>query len=97
MTLTFSKQVVKWMLIIGAINGTIPFILAAFGKDPVVQLGIAWITEVVAVIVGYLIKSFNENKQKAIQRHEDFVAGMTDDSNLPCDECDKQSDTEVES
>lgn len=73
---TFTKRAVKWLLIIGVINGTVPFILAALGRDPVAELGIAWITEIVAVIIGYLIKSFKENKQIAIQRHEDLVAGI---------------------
>lgn len=77
---TFTKRAVKWMLIVGAINGMLPFVLSAFGKDPVAELGIAWITEIVAVIIGYLVKSFKENKQQAIQRHEDIVAGINDDS-----------------
>lgn len=79
MTQTYTKKAVKWMLIVGAINATIPFILAAFDKNPVSELGIAWITEIVAVILGYLLKSFKENKQKAIQRHQDLVAGIPDD------------------
>lgn len=80
MTKTYTKKVVKWMLIIGAANATIPFILAAFDKNPVSELGIAWITEIVAVIIGYLLKSFKENKQRARQRHEDLVAGIPDES-----------------
>lgn len=79
MTKTYTKKAVKWMLIVGSINATIPFILAAFDKNPVAELGIAWITEIVAVILGYLLKSFKENKQKAIQRHQDLVAGISDD------------------
>lgn len=75
---TYTKKVVKWMLIVGAINGSLPYVLAAFGKNPVSELGIAWITEIVAVIIGYLLKSFNENKQQAKQRHEDLVAGIPD-------------------
>ena len=79
---TYTKKIVKWMLIIGSINGTVPFVLAAFGRDPVAELGIAWITEIVAVIVGYLLKSFQENKQKAKQRHDDLVAGIPDSDNF---------------
>lgn len=76
MNKTYTKQAVKWMLIVGSINGMLPFVLSAFGREPVTELGIAWITEIVAVIIGYLIKSFKENKQKAIQRHDDLVAGI---------------------
>lgn len=83
---TYTKKVVKWMLIVGSINGMLPFVLSAFGKDPVVELGIAWVTQIVAVIVGYLIKSYRENKQSAIQRHEDFVAGMMESSYEPIEE-----------
>lgn len=63
-------------MIIGAVNGTMPYILSFFGKEPVAEIGIAWITEVVAVIIGYLIKAYSETKQEKKQRHADFVAGM---------------------
>ena len=76
MNKTYTKLAVKWMLIVGSINGMLPFVLSALGKEPVTELGIAWITEIVAVIIGYLIKSFKENKQKAIQRHDDLIAGI---------------------
>lgn len=79
---TFTKKAVKGLLIVGVINGTIPFVLAALGRDPVAELGIAWITEIVAVILGYLVKSFNENRQIAIQRHEDLVAGIEEGYSL---------------
>lgn len=78
MTTTFTKKAVKWMLIVGSINAMIPFVLSAFGKEPVRELGIAWVTEIVAVIVGYLVKSFRENKEAAKQRHEDLVAGISE-------------------
>ena len=69
--ITYSKKAVKWLLIIGCINGTMPFILSFFNRDPVVDLGRAWVIEIVAVILGYLLKSFNENRQKAKQELED--------------------------
>lgn len=75
--LTFTKLAVKILLIVGVINAIIPYILAAFGKDPVTELGIAWITEIVAVILGYMTKSYKETKQEAIQAHEDYIAGMS--------------------
>lgn len=76
MKTTFTKLAVKILLIVGVINAIIPYVLAAFGKDPVTELGIAWITEIVAVILGYMTKSYKETKQEAIQAHEDFIAGM---------------------
>ena len=66
---TYTKRAVKALLIIGVINGTMPFVLSAFGKEPTAELGIAWITEIVAVILGYLCKSYFETKQ---ERRQDF-------------------------
>jgi hypothetical protein len=71
---TFTKKAVKYLLIIGVINSEIPYILAAFDKDPVESLAIAWITEVVAVIAGYMVKSYFETKQERKQNHEDYLA-----------------------
>ena len=61
---TFTKRAVKALLFIGVINATIPYVLAAFDKSPTETLGIAWITEIVAVITGYLCKSYFETKQE---------------------------------
>ena len=71
---TFTKKAVKFLLIVGVINSEIPYILSAFDKDPVEALAIAWITEIVAVIGGYMVKSYFETKQERKQNHEDFVA-----------------------
>ncbi len=72
---TFTKIAVSWLLIMGVVNGTMPFVLSFFGKEPVDGMGIAWITEVVAVILGYLCKSYFETKQEAKQSLEDWQAG----------------------
>lgn len=66
---TFTKRAVKALLFIGVMNATIPYVLAAFDKTPTETLGIAWITEIVAVITGYLCKSYFETKQ---ERKQDF-------------------------
>ena len=76
MRLTFTKKAVKGLLIIGVINAMIPYLLSAFGREPVSELGIAWITEIVAVILGYMLKAYHETKQEKKQAHADFVAGM---------------------
>ena len=60
---TYTKKAVKWLLVIGIVNGSMPYILSAFGKEPCVEMGIAWITEIVAVILGYMTKSFKETKE----------------------------------
>lgn len=71
---TFTKKAVKFLLIVGVINSEIPYILSAFDKDPVEALAIAWITEIVAVIGGYMVKSYFETKQERKQNHEDYLA-----------------------
>lgn len=71
---TYTKRAVKALLIIGVINGTMPYILAFFDKQPTESLGIAWITEVVAVILGYMCKAYCETKQERKQNLEDFKA-----------------------
>ena len=72
---TYTKIAVKWLLILGCINGTMPFVLAAFGREPVGEIGIAWITEIVAVSLGYMLKAFWETKSEREQDLEDFKAG----------------------
>lgn len=73
---TYTKTAVMWLLILGAINGTMPFVLSFFDKAPVDAIGIAWITEIVAVILGYLCKSYFETKQEHKQALEEWQAGM---------------------
>ena len=78
---TYTKIVVKWMLIIGVINSEIPYILSALGKDPCISLGISWITEIIAVILGYLIKSFLGKKEEENLKFErDKISVINDPS-----------------
>lgn len=66
---TFTKVAVRILLIIGVINAMIPYLLAAFDKEPSVALGVAWITEVIAVILGYMCKAhFDKNKERENDR-----------------------------
>lgn len=76
---TYTKKAVQALLIIGCIGGMMPFILSIFGRDPVTELGIAWITGVIATIIGYLMKAYFETKQQKKQELEDFMAGMSID------------------
>jgi hypothetical protein len=76
---TYTKKAVKALLVIGVINAEVPYILAAFGRDPVTELGIAWITEIVAVILGYMCKAYFEKKQQKKQKLADYEAGMPEE------------------
>lgn len=61
--ITWTKGITKYLLMIGVVNGTIPFILSAFDKDPCVEMGIAWVTEIVAVALGYFVRGFKDTKE----------------------------------
>ena len=73
---TYTKRAVKALLIIGVISAEVPFVLSFLGKEPTAELGIAWITEIVAVILGYLCKSYFETKQERKQNLEDYKANL---------------------
>ena len=91
MKTTFTKTAVRILLIVGVLNAMVPYILSAFGKEPIPELGIAWITEIVAVILGYMCKAYKETKQEAIQAHDDFVAGMIGGDDERSDVCDSEN------
>ena len=76
---TFTKVAVKALLIIGVIDANIPFVLAFLEKDPCREIGLAFITEIVAVILGYMCKSYFETKQEKRQELAEYTAGMKEE------------------
>ena len=76
--LTMTKVLVPALLIVGIIGGFMPYILAWRGMETAESMGIAWVSEVVATILGYLCKSYFESKQEGIQAVEEHKAGMDD-------------------
>lgn len=76
---TFTKVAVKALLIIGVIDANIPFVLAFLEKDPCREIGLAFITEIVAVIWGYMCKSYFETKQEKRQELAEYNAGMREE------------------
>lgn len=76
---TFTKVAVKVLLIIGVIDANIPFLLAFLEKDPCREIGLAFITEIVAVILGYMCKSYFETKQEKRQELAEYTAGMREE------------------
>lgn len=76
---TFTKVAVKALLIIGVIDANIPFLLAFLEKDPCREIGLAFITEIVAVILGYMCKSYFETKQEKRQELAEYNAGMREE------------------
>lgn len=69
---TFTKKAVTFSLILGALGGMTPFILSFFGKESVDALGIAWVTEVFAVVIVYCCKSYFETKAEKKQELEEW-------------------------
>ena len=76
---TFTKGAVKALLIIGVIDANIPFLLAFLNKDPCREIGLAFITEIVAIILGYMCKSYFETKQEKRQELAEYTAGMREE------------------
>lgn len=73
---TFTKRLVVAMLIAGVINSEIPYLLAFAGREPVEDIGKLWITEIVAVIVGYYIKSyFGKKEEENVRLKETYLYG----------------------
>ena len=56
-SVTWTKNITRILLIIGVIGGMTPFILSLLDKDPCSEMGIAWVTEIVAVALGYFKES----------------------------------------
>ena len=71
---TFTKIAVTCLLIIGVINSEIPYFLSFLDKETAEAIAIAWITEIIAVISGYMCKSYFETKQERKQDLEDYLS-----------------------
>lgn len=49
----------------GTLNGTLPYVLSAFDKEPVYELGEVWVLSIVAVCLGYFVRGFKDSKESA--------------------------------
>lgn len=63
-TITWTKNITRSLLIVGVICGMTPFVLSYLGKEPCVEMGIAWVTEIVAVALGYFVRGFKDTKEE---------------------------------
>lgn len=77
---TLTKRITYSLIIIGTIGGFIPYILSLFGREPVEELGIAWVTGVVGVILGYFVRGYKDTKsmkdhELEVKKHEKGVEG----------------------
>lgn len=58
-----SKVLTGIILFVALVDLQLSYILAFMGKEIAETLSVAVVTEIVAVILGYFIKSFNETKE----------------------------------
>ncbi len=68
---TYTKKITRNLLIIGVINGTLPYVLSLCNKDPVTDLGIVWVQGVVVVALGYFVRGFKDTKSIAESNYID--------------------------
>jgi uncharacterized protein YacL len=62
---TFSKKAVKWILITALFDLQLSYLLAFLGREQIAEtLSITVVTSVIAVMLGYFMKSFKETKEE---------------------------------
>ena len=59
-----SKVLTGVILLVALIDLQLSYILAFMGKEIAETLSVAVVTEIVAVVLGYFIKSFNETREE---------------------------------
>lgn len=62
---TYTKKITRDILFVGIVGSFMPYILSALDKDPVMELGIAWVSGVVTVCIGYFVRGFKDSKEVA--------------------------------
>ena len=66
--LTWTKRITRDLLILGVINGMAPYLLSVLDKEPCTEMGIAWVTEIVTVALGYFVRGFKDSKAESDAR-----------------------------
>ena len=86
-SLTWTKQITRYLLIIGVLMAIVPYILAFCGKDPCESVAIAWITEIVAVAIGYFVRGFKDTRSEVQQKLEEMkLKHLIDMDTAECNE-----------
>lgn len=73
---TWTKRITRDLLIIGVIGGAMPFVLSFLDKEPCTEMGIAWVTEIVAVALGYFVRGFKDTKESEKVRLQELKMGI---------------------
>ena len=98
---TWTKAITRILLIIGVIGGLLPYVLSLLDKQPVESMGIAWVTEIVAVCLGYFVRGYVDTKssedmafQRAMAKLEMSELYDGNYQDVPDDEQDSDHDGE---
>ena len=79
---TWTKNITRILLIVGVVEATAPYILSAFGREPCETMGAAWVTEIVAVALGYFGRGFKDTKEsEKVRLYEDYQTNLNEDNN----------------
>lgn len=62
---TLTKRIVITMLIISTIGGFMPYCLSLLRCEPVIEVGVGWITSGVAVCLGYMVRGYKDSRSIA--------------------------------
>ena len=62
---TFTKQTVRFLLIVAIIDLQLSYVLAFLGRVEIAEtLSITVVTEIIAVMLGYYLKAFSETREE---------------------------------
>lgn len=90
--LTMTKRLTYALLIIGVVGGLLPYVLAFLDKQPVESIGIAWITEIVAVCLGYFVRGFKDSQASEQMAFDREMAGLEMSALYAEDHCQSEDD-----
>ena len=68
--MTFTKRMMVVLLLVGLADIQLSYILALLGRDPVIELSIAIVTEIIGVSIAYIVKSYFGKKEEERVRFE---------------------------
>lgn len=78
---TYTKKLVKWVMVISLFDLQLSYLLAFLGKTEIAEnLSMTVVTGIIGTVVAYCVKSFKETKE------EEKVAYLREKNNVSQDE-----------
>ncbi|MFV0314062.1 MAG: hypothetical protein ACK5I7_03050 [Anaerotignum sp.] len=83
---TFTKQAVKCILVVALFDLQLSYVLAFLGREQIAEtLSITVVTEIIAVMLGYYLKSFHETREeervRLIEKGQSVADDFTEEMN----------------